>query len=359
LRTYSKSASDSQPRYVIPKDATVKQVGTLLADFRSGAEISRRSVPKQREMAVKERLGTRALEWARQLEGLDETHTLSKKFCIDLAWSLVAEDNDIELAKWLMEEGQAVLKRVKGRMSRSRFKQIYNEDDQLGRQVRRRHDLFAGAVDARLGLSVDKNANAALQLYCAVRGTAEKLHGLWAFPSAGAEVALRKYLENDFCVPCDSKLFDEFCDHIAKFGAGIREEDISHLALYHPVSPDPHSALKHWKKKLETFDLGLVKKSKNNMFGTVFMKIMYLLSLEGAAAELQWVQNFLRDQFPDVWHNRQAMIESFERDPKPQHLLHQQPIDGSQSKEIGRDDPPEPECDVRFGMLEARARHKK
>jgi hypothetical protein len=214
VKDIQQSASDSQPRYVIPRDATVKHVGTLLADFRADAERSRRSVLKQREMTADERLETRALEWARQLEGLDEPHVLPKQFCSDLAWSLVAEDSDIELAKWLMEEGQIVLARVKGRMTGPQYKQIYHLDDQLGHQARRRHDLFAGVINARIDLSVINNANAALQLYCAIKGAAVKVGGLWAFPSAGAEVALRYHLRSDHSEPCDSKLFDEFCAHL-------------------------------------------------------------------------------------------------------------------------------------------------
>jgi hypothetical protein len=41
-------------------------------------ESSRQSIPDRREMAANEGLGTRALQWVRQLEGLDETHILSK-----------------------------------------------------------------------------------------------------------------------------------------------------------------------------------------------------------------------------------------------------------------------------------------
>jgi hypothetical protein len=229
----------------------VKHVGTLLADFRSDVESSRQSIPDRREMAANEGLGTRALQWVRQLEGLDETHILSKQFCHDLAWSLTAEDNDLELAKWMMEEGRDVVRSMEGRIGASHFKQLYHQDDRLGNQLRRRHDLFGGIIDGRLQLSIDNNANAALQLYCAIRNAAAKFnHGRWAFSHAGAEAALRGYLHTDRCAPCDSKLFDEFCDHL-KDESIERQEEIVALKLYHPVSPDPCLALRHWKRKLE------------------------------------------------------------------------------------------------------------
>jgi hypothetical protein len=113
-------------------------------------------------MAANEGLGTRALQWVRQLEGLDETNILSKQFCHDLAWSLTAEDNDLELAKWMMEEGRDVVRSMEGRIGASHFKQLYHQDDRLGNQLRRRHDLFSGIIDGRLQLSIDNNANAAL-----------------------------------------------------------------------------------------------------------------------------------------------------------------------------------------------------
>jgi hypothetical protein len=113
-----------------------------------------------------------------------------------------------------------------------------------------------------------------------------------------------------------------------------------------------------WKRKLGDADLGPLKGSWN-FYGHQLLKTMFLLRLEGAVAEAQELESFLRDELPNVWHNHHLAIGEFERDPKLQHLLHQQPIDGSQSEEHGRDEPLEPERDVRLGMLAARARNKK
>jgi hypothetical protein len=169
---------------------------------------------------------------------------------------------------------------------------------------------------------------------------------------------LRGYLHTDRCAPCDSKLFDEFCDHLKDEGIE-REEEIIALKLYHPVSPGSWLALRHWERKLEGFNPDTVKQSKQNYFRSILLRTMWLLSLEGAVAEVQWLENLIRDQFPGNWHNRHIVISKFERDSKTQHLQRQQPTDALQSSESDRGGSWKTERDFRLDMLAARARNKK
>lgn len=210
LRAYSTSSPDSRPRYILPKDATVDQVGKLLADFRSKMEIFWPSVLEQREVAAKERLGTRALEWVMQLKGLDETHVLSKEFCTDLTWCLVAEDKEEVLLEWLWEEGRLITALFATPPTRPRMRELARSEDPIGRRLRRRHDLFSSLINVRLCLSVDRAADSALLLLCAVHRAAR--NDFWTFGLAGASTALSAHLKKTQRVPCDSKLFDDFCD---------------------------------------------------------------------------------------------------------------------------------------------------
>lgn len=337
-RAYITSTSDSHPRYILPKDATVDQVGKLLADFRFKTMKFCSSVLEQREVAVKERLGTRALEWVMQLKGLDETHILSREFCRDLTWSLVAEDNEEVLLEWFWQEGHSLTTMFATPPDPDRMRELVSSEDPIGRRFRRRHGFFTSLIEARLCLSVDRTANSALLLLCAVYRAAR--NDFWTFGLVGAETALSAHLARDQCVPCDSKLYNEFCGIISKRNSGRHAcYRLATMELYHPTSPDPCSAWERLRPRIQTLRIDKLPSAIKRFHASLLLRTMYLFMLKGAAAEARQVEKLLRDKYKRELGTKDRAFKAYDRDPKLQHLRSTRPNDVTDSSNASSSSP--------------------
>lgn len=140
-----------------PADAKTAEVAELLASFRGQVESSSKSNIKRRELAAHEQLGKRAFEWMKQLEALDQQLAISKEFCKDLCWLLLAEGEESALVTLLLSEAASL-----SRLPRHKLRKLYHGEDVTGYRLRRNHHLLARLLEAQILLSKDGTANDAL-----------------------------------------------------------------------------------------------------------------------------------------------------------------------------------------------------
>jgi hypothetical protein len=89
-----------------------------LRAHKADIEASRKSAGKRRELASTRNIGLQALDWLKQLDGLDEQNVITKECCNDLGWLLVAEGNEKVMVSWFMEEGARMAGTTLGRDAR-------------------------------------------------------------------------------------------------------------------------------------------------------------------------------------------------------------------------------------------------
>jgi hypothetical protein len=105
VRTHATTSQLSSERpYEFPHDASIAQVGNLLASFRSKVTNGSRSNSERRRLAACELLGTRVFEWVKQVEAPDRQLATSKDFFLNLSWLLLAEGEERTLVDFLMHE---------------------------------------------------------------------------------------------------------------------------------------------------------------------------------------------------------------------------------------------------------------
>lgn len=302
----------------IPEDASIAQVGRLLASFRSN--LKRLSVPEQHKMAAQERLGMRALDWTMKLEGLDQRHIASKQFSYDLGWLLVAEKEDYGMAVlvvWMMRDCMSLKEQLPG----SELRTLYHGNTAIGCQLRRRHDLLSGLIHGYLHFSSDGTANEAIGCLSTLFNAAQE-HGVFGyFQWAGPLIGLRLYLNKAGCKPCDERKFDHFCEmQRAIMSKKDYEREAAWTLLYHPTRPDTAPALRAMERELHEGHSRREGRSAMNHVGACLLRALYILELQGHAQEARWARETLKEHFGQVWHSRRRTTIEFELDSKLEPL---------------------------------------
>jgi len=303
--------------FTFPSDAKPAQVAELLASFRSEVESASRSNSRRRALATRERLGIRAFEWMKQLKELDQQLAISKEFCKDLSWLLLAEGEEGTLVEFLFSEAASDL-----HLHRNATIRLYHEEDVTGYRLRRNHHLLAFLIDAHVLLSTDGTANEALRCLSTLNDAAEEKSIFHSFQWAGVSTSLRRHLATNHCAPCDEKLLEALVDVVRKStNPRDREREIAFLMLWHPTSPDPFRALKTIKNELKVGYAWKKGHKAVNYLGQSLLRTMFILDLQGATSEAQWARDTLQKKFSHVWQHHDIIVAKLKKDPKLKHLL--------------------------------------
>jgi hypothetical protein len=323
------SAVETLPA-TISGDATVAEVAAILRAHREEIEASSKSSRKRRELASARNIGLQALNWLKQLGGLDEQHVVSKECCTDLGWLLVAEGNEQPMTSWFMEEGTRMLGSTLGRVAR-RTKASFHGSGAYGNRMRRRHDHLAALVNGQVVLSLDGTPAEAIRSLSDVASDATRLGHDDTFGQAGALTVLHKAIKNYTVSPISVSLFDEYLSMIAKMSPKLAAHWIADAKMYHPVAPDPWQMFHRMEGDMAE---SLRSRKKINRItwdklGFNHIRLMFLLQLEGAVAEANAVSEVLQEHFAAVWRRRHLAIATLKKDPKLQHLIKQPDYDAS------------------------------
>lgn len=315
LQTTTQLAVDGP--LALPSDAKTAQVAELLASFRAQVEDASLSNSERRELAARQHLGIRAFEWMKQLEALDQQLAISKEFCQDLCWLLLAEGEEPTLVDFLFSEAASFK-----HLPQCEFQQMYHDKGVTGYRLHRNHQLLARLIEAHVSLSTDGTPNEALRCLAALSDAAEEKGIFHCLNWAGTSTYLQSYLTENHCALYDVKLLDALVKVIRKTTNPIAcERNIAFLMLSHPTSPDPLRALKTIKNELEVrYAWKKGSRTVNNLGSTLF-KTMFILELQGATDEALWARDTLKKEFGRVWRNRDLIVASLRKDPKLKHLL--------------------------------------
>lgn len=302
--------------FTIPANATTAQVIELLASFRSEVESASQSKSKRRELAACEHLGMRAFEWMKQLEALDQQLAISKDFCADLSWLLLAEGEESTLVEFLLSEAESFK-----HLPQRKFQKLYHDEGVTGYRLRRNLQLLGRLLDAHGSLSKDGTANDALRCLSAFHNTAKEKGVVYAVNWAGASNSLRRLLANSHCPPCDERLLAglyEVMRHSTK--PKYHQRELALFKLYHPTSPDPFIAPEAIKKELHKRYAWKAGHRAVTRLGVALLRTMLILNLRGATSEAKRARDTLQTEFAHVWNGRRRIIGDLERDPKLQQF---------------------------------------
>jgi hypothetical protein len=175
-------------------------VAKLLASSRSKVENASQSKSKNRKLAAREHLGTRAFEWMKQLEVLDQQLAISKELYMDLCWHLIAENRESALVEFLISEAASFMNQS--------WKPLFHRKDAIGYRIRRNYNLLSGLMEGHVSLSTDGTPNEALRCFSALVKVAEEHGSFDAFHWVGANTFLRRYVTKDYCAPYDEKFLE-------------------------------------------------------------------------------------------------------------------------------------------------------
>lgn len=315
LQTTTQSSVDGP--WSFPADAKSAEVAGLLASFREQVESSSKSNIKRRQFAAQEQLGKRAFEWMKQLEALDQQLAISKEFCKDLCWFLLAEGEESALVNFLLREAASL-----SNIPRHRLRKLYHGEDVTGYRLRRINHLLARLLEAHILLSTDGTANDALRCLSALNDAADGKGIFYGFEWAEACTCLQRHLTEDHCQPYDEQSLNALVKVMRKTTTPkVCERNLAYLMLVHPTSPDAFRALEMIKDELK--ERYVYKKGQRavNKLGRTLFKTMFILDLQGATSEAQWARDTLRKSFRSVWANNDLIVASLRKDPKLQHLL--------------------------------------
>lgn len=304
----------------ISGDATVAEVAALLRAHREDIEAFSKSPTTWRELAVTRNVGIQALTWLQQLEGLDEQHVISKKLCMEFGWLLVAEGNVDLMISWLVEESSR-LKSSQDWVKPSRSN--YHDEGAYGNRTCRRHDQLAGLINGHVIL--DAVDDAVKSLSVTVR-CVDQVGGRFKVGTVGAQMALERAIQSIKATPCSVSGFESFLELYPFFDSSEKfPEGIAFTKLFHPAAPDPWAAY---------LDMGrfvgkaikanqIIKPSRGDKFGWLYVRAMFILHLQGAVAEANAVSQVLQEHFARVWRKRHPQFARLKKDPKLQKLLAQ------------------------------------
>jgi hypothetical protein len=304
----------------ISGDATVAQVTEMLSAHRKDIEAISQSPRRRRELASARNVGLQALTWLQQLHGLDEEYILSRQLYDDLGWLLVAESSEEALISWLLKEGSRMLSA--GTFARVK-RENYHDSDTHSIRNRRRHSLLGALTDGQIALSLDGTPADAIRFLHVLVIDARRSKLEPTLPLAGPLTALHRAVKQEAVPPISVSLFEDYLDLISVASAKLMPECRAEAMLYHPVAPDPWPKFRRLEDSVarELRSRQSIKQLTWNELGFIYLRVMFLLQLQGAVSEADAVIQVLQKHFETVWHNRQDALHTLEKDPKLQHIL--------------------------------------
>lgn len=173
-------------------------------------------------------------------------------------------------------------------------------------------------------MSLDRTADDAIRCLRSFFLTIERRGIINTVGWAGATIIVGRMIANDNSLPCDADLFERYLSAMPSVkivAAHIAEESSAIMGLYHPKSPNPWPMYRY-VCNLHPRTLDNIKRQSNlNYLGHKIMRTMFLLQLEGAAAEANEMESRLIERFQLVWRRRDQVIRQLKQDPKLKHLL--------------------------------------
>jgi hypothetical protein len=316
--TLSAKPTTSTLPSTISGDATVKEVTEVLTAHGKDIEASRKTAAGRRELASASNIGLQALIWLKQLDGLDEQHVVDKELSGVLSWLLVAEGNEQPLISWLFEEGSRMKSKEK---FVKRTKANYHTNDAYGNRYRRRHDLLAALIHGNVALSLDGTAADAISCLRVVVSGAIRLRILHTLGLAGPLTVLARAVRSETASPISVSLFEDYLNLVS---IGIfAAEHIAEAKLFHPVAPDPSPMFRRMEGDMARLlaERQSIRQIKWNKLGLIYLRVVFLLQLEGATVEADDVIRVLKEHFATVWHNRQVAVDRLNKDPKLKDII--------------------------------------
>jgi hypothetical protein len=231
-------------------------------------------------------------------------------------------------------------------------------------------------VSGQIALSLDGTPAEAIRFLSDVVSDATRLGHGGTFGIAGALTVLHKAIRSDTVSSISVSLFDEYLSMTAKTSSKVfATEAIANAKLYHPVTPDPwqmfHLMEGYMARCLKVRQkIRLIRWDK---MGFIYIRLMFILHLEGAVAEAKTMSEVLQDHFASVWRKRHSAIARIKKDPKLQQLQaqHRNAVNGGQPNKLPKNDAAnddlidgfgpwieEPDYDVSSELVELRSRRR-
>lgn len=260
----------------------------------------------------------------RPTESLDISH----EFAEVLGWHIHTENLDGFVTEWIYIASRD-----------SQFLRGASEDmtSAIRTKYRWARLLYGGVINAHLRWAPDNTANSAIAKLKADMG-GNRANRFRRFKGvvgvAPAYTMIRSYLESNTVLPCDPKLYEDFmCLSRAKNRVKIDQaQREAQLYLFHPTKPEGRPILEYVQslsgKNLMLYPLE--SDARRAFLAEKFLlRACFILRLQERDSDAEWLESYLRNQFPEAWAMRDQWFYFMSQDPKLRDLIRKKPEMGN------------------------------
>jgi len=247
----------------------------------------------------------------KQFKELDQQLAISRKFCTDLCWLLLAEEQESALVEFLMNEATII-----SRQPQFDMKQQYHDKGATGHRMRRNHNLTSGLIDAHISLSTDGTAKDGLECLLAMSRAAREKDIFYALDWVGSTIIISNHLVRTECAPCDKELFDQFCNFMRTImNTANFDRNIAFVILYHPTSPHASAALQLLKNQLQGLLTHRKTRLSKEFYGRMLLRATFIQYLQDPKFKTQRARNVLQKKFGSLGNCATASLILFRKTP--------------------------------------------
>lgn len=145
-----------------------------------------------------------------------------------------------------------------------------------------------------------------------------------ALPLLAMVVTIEKYLKRNNCPPADAELFEMFRSKRNHWSEHSRKKwNDAQLMLYHPTGPDAQAFCQAFRESESFLDKHMLQSLKHNALhklAAMMLRASYILRLQGAVEDDEWLQSIVKANSPMIWGQRHGEQRAYEKDRKLDRL---------------------------------------